>query len=762
MPNTEPAPLPGRSGAALEPYAQLVRALLPRASMLSVFDARGELYWSTEMAITAEMTGRIAAALRSEAHASLEPGQQCSVNGDPVYLFWLRRDDAAAGEVPFATVAVSFKPGNEQEPRPFSRVQALVRPAIECLRRELIARDEIRTLHSSLLEHDNDLALLLSVSGGDPRAEGADDLRSVLASATEHVNVGLAVLIVPEKGLVLIQASAHAPLDRGLLAKVHRHLLSVTQLRKDAVIINEISIGAVPGAEPKYRILACSVARADGRHMGVLALFRAASQPEFTPHQARLMQLLARRVAAVVAVNYDALTGLLTRSAFEQRARAVFEESGGKRNPWSALYIDMDRMHVINDNYGMHTGDRVIAQTGELIRARLPPGAFAARISGDRFAIFLPAALADAGKFAESLRAGAEQLGPVFGDGKMQISVSIGVADVDPHRKEFAHAFATAETACKAANDRGRNRVELFQEADESIVQRFTDINLIADVRDAIAENRLQLYAQLIVPLGAHSGPLHFEILLRMLNKDGETVGPDRFMSAALRYQLMPTIDRWVIAQSVAMLKPYAAQLANCPAVFTLNFSGQSLQQDAEFTDHVISVIKGSGLNPAMFCFELTESAAIGNLGRAELLMRGLRKLGCNIALDDFGTGLSSLAYLRSLPIGMVKIDGSFVRDVLRDPRADSMVHAIAQLARSMGLVTVAEYVETEEIRTRVTALGVDYGQGFAIAQPTPLCEVLAELPLYLAAAPRHRVGAAAASDGDDFSDFRLADAAVR
>src|SRR5208283_2205200 len=167
--------------------------------------------------------------------------------------------------------------------------------------------------------------------------------------------------------------------------------------------------------------------------------------------------------------------------------------------------------------------------------------------------------------------------------------------------------------------------------------------------------------------------------------------------------------------------------------VFTINFSGQSLQ-DAEFTEYVAGLIESSGLDPASLCFELTESAAIGNLGRAETLMRRLRKLGCNIALDDFGTGLSSLAYLRTLPIGMLKIDGSFVRDVLKDPRAESMVQAIAQLAHAMSLTTVAEYIETEEIRTRITALGVDYGQGFAIAKPTPLIDLLAELPLYAAA----------------------------
>jgi EAL domain-containing protein (putative c-di-GMP-specific phosphodiesterase class I) len=205
-------------------------------------------------------------------------------------------------------------------------------------------------------------------------------------------------------------------------------------------------------------------------------------------------------------------------------------------------------------------------------------------------------------------------------------------------------------------------------------------------------------------------------------------------MSAAKRYQLMPTIDRWVIGRAIEMLRPHAKLLESGSTVFAINFSGQSLQ-DGDFTEHVAKLIEESGINPAALCFELTESAAIGNLARAETLMRRLRKLGCNIALDDFGTGLSSLAYLRTLPIGILKIDGSFVRDVLKDPRAESMVQTIAQLARAMSLVTVAEYVETDEIRARVTALGVDFGQGFAIGKPEPLSDVLAELPLHVAAA---------------------------
>ncbi|HWG76158.1 MAG TPA: GGDEF domain-containing protein [Steroidobacteraceae bacterium] len=728
---------PGVAWTSLEPYVQVLRALLPRISHLSVFNASGELHWSSEMAVDPELMSLLPETLQAAENEPTSPGQQRMAGHEQAYFFWLRRDDGVPSAAPFAVVAIGCRPGGaEGDRRSFSFVHALVKPAIECLRRELMAREEILTLHTSLLEQDSDLEMLLSVSGSENKPEAVGDLKAIVASATEHLKAGLAAMIVPENGIALVQPSDREPLETSLVVKAHRHLLSMAKARRQAVIVNNMPLPA--GSGSVFRVLAAPILRADGTAVGVLALFRAESAAEFTAHHGRLTELLARRIASIIAHSYDALTGLLTRPAFEQRVRRSLEESAATLANWSALYIDINRLHLINDNCGMHVGDRVIAQLGELIRARVPPGALAGRISGDRFAILLPAAIPGATQFAEALRAGAEECGRSLGDGKVQVSISVGIAAIEARFKEFVHAFAAAETACKAANDRGRNRVEVYREADESIVRRFSDINLISDLRAAVAEQRLQLNAQSIVPLQG-GGPAHFEILLRMIDEKGAVVGPDHFMSAAKRYQLMPTIDRWVIGRAIEMLRPHAKLLETGSTVFAINFSGQSLQ-DADFTEHVAKLIEESGINPAALCFELTESAAIGNLAHAETLMRRLRKLGCNIALDDFGTGLSSLAYLRTLPINMLKIDGSFVRDVLKDSRAESMVQTIAQLARAMSLITVAEYVETDEIRARVTALGVDFGQGFAIGKPEPLTELLAELPLHVAAAAPHGV----------------------
>ena len=425
--------------------------------------------------------------------------------------------------------------------------------------------------------------------------------------------------------------------------------------------------------------------------------------------------------------SVDTLTGLYTRPAFESRVRLAVAGNESSAD-WSSLYINVDQLHVINDNFGMRVGDGILGQLGELLRGRLPAGAFAARISGDRFAAMLPGHLDDAERFGEALREAAEQLGNMQGNSRLRVSISIGVAALDSSESELMHSLAAAETACKAAKDRGRNRVEVYRANDVSLVRRFADINIAGQLHDAISAGRLRLDAQLILPFGngTHRRS-HYELLVRMLDEDGTAAGPDSFMSAAIRYQLMQSIDRWVIDTAVARLKSYADTFANGPFTFAINFSGQSLN-DESFSEFLLERIRSSGLPPDLFCFELTENTAVASVKRATELMRRLRALGCGIALDDFGTGLSSLSYLRELPVTMLKIDGSFVRDVIRDPRAESMVRAIAQLARTMSLATVAEYVETKEILARVATLGVDYGQGFAIARPVPLDDLLAEL----------------------------------
>jgi diguanylate cyclase (GGDEF)-like protein len=711
---------------SMEPYAQLVRSLLPRAASLSLFDSTGKLLWTSAQATNPDLFALVLQGIAAMEQDRDGLGLQVPLSDEgPGYIFWIRGENNAL----VAIAAIVCTPVRGNDLLPFSYVRDQLHPALELLRRDLLARANIESLNESLSARDKDLELLLSVTGSHPQATGPDDLRSLLANAASHLKCVLAGIVVPDKGLTLTHPDSG---DKGILARTQRQLLAITQTRRDPLVINKIATQAGQVAIP-YRILACPLRQGSGRTSGVLALFRKLEAPEFMGRDVHLADLVAHKIAASIETSYDALSGLLTRGALEQRVKLVYAEAGGKLQRWSLLYVDIDELHVINENFGMHVGDQAIAQIGDLLRKHLPGNSFASRISGDRFAIVMPSDINESAMFGEGLREGVTRLSTAGVDARFRLSISLGVAHFSGRDTDIGRALAEAESACKAAKDRGRNRLETFEDNDVSIIRRFTDINVATDVRSALAENRLRLEAQMILPFAAEKGRPHYEMLLRMLDPDGNSIGPDRFLSAALRYQMMPTIDRWVISTVIDLLRPRRELLMNAPVCFTINFSGQSLLDD-EFADYVIRSIETSRINPAVFCFELTESAAVASMSAAEALMSRLRKLGCGVALDDFGTGLSSLSYLRSMPVSMLKIDGSFVRDILRDERAESMVRAIAQLARAMNITTVAEYVETEEIRARVRTLGVDYGQGFAIARPVPVAEVLELIPVLAAA----------------------------
>ncbi len=399
------------------------------------------------------------------------------------------------------------------------------------------------------------------------------------------------------------------------------------------------------------------------------------------------------------------------------------------------LYLDLDRMHVVNDNFGMHVGDELISKVAEVLRKKPRPGALAARIAGDRFAVFLPdCALEFAHQIGDMLRRQASELTYLRGEGTVQVSMSVGAAELQDSQNPLAHGLANAELACKAAKDRGRNRVEIFQDADQSIMRRHTDVLVVQRLHDALANDRFVLFAQPILPLTSERTEPRFELLLRMVAEDGELLPPEKFLSAAERYQMLPAIDRWVVKHALAALASHADVLRGRGMSFSMNISGPSIASE-DFLEFLETSIRESGLPPEALCFELTETAAVSNLARADRLMQRLRTLGVSFALDDFGTGLSSLVYLKSLPVSILKIDGAFVRDACTNQRTEAMVRAIAQMARTMGMETVAEYVETDELRTRMASLGVDFGQGFAIGRPVPLPDVLGDLALYEAMA---------------------------
>jgi diguanylate cyclase (GGDEF)-like protein len=718
---------------SLEPYGQLIRMLMPRALSVDFFGPDGEPNWSSSTMTSTNLPALVADARKGE--GGTQEGLFGKLDdGTPVYLFRICDDSGAL----LAVISVTTR-ADANEARPWSFVHSLLRPALEILQRELAARASIGQLSQNLEVRDKDLDLLVAITsdaqtGDDDMVEGeTDELRWIVQRSIEHLGCLFGALVIPEKGIAICRAAPGTAASQSteVLTRTHRHLLTWAQLQGKTLVVNKVTANSSAAALP-YKILSSPVRQSSSRVVGFFALFRTENMADFDHRHTRIARLLARKIAAVMQANYDSATGLLTRAAFERHAEAALKHA--TTDSHCVVYADIDQLHEINENYGMHVGDAVIARVGELTRRTAHPRVVSARISGDRFALLLPDCELDKGaEVARALCEAARRLQhETSGDSSPEVSLSIGVAPLRGSGAKLDHTLAAAEVACKAAKDRGRSRVEVFEEADESIIRRHTDINVAVQLREALRCGRFRLDLQPILPLqGGHKEP-HFEILLRMLSDDGHSIAPEKFLSAATRYQLMPAIDRWVIEHAIALLAENAALLRQHAACFTINIAGPSLAQ-ADFGDFVENAVRSSGLPSDSFCFELTETAAVANMGRAEVFMRRLRDLGCQFALDDFGTGFSSLAYLKALPVSMLKIDGSFVRDVLIDARSQSMVRAIAQLARTMCMETVAEYVETEEIRRRVAALGVDYGQGFCLGKPQPVAEVLKDLPVFVA-----------------------------
>jgi len=307
------------------------------------------------------------------------------------------------------------------------------------------------------------------------------------------------------------------------------------------------------------------------------------------------------------------------------------------------------------------------------------------------------------------------------------VSISCGVAALVAMPQGLARALAAAELACKSAKKHGRNRVEQYACEDESMMRRHEDVVAVGQLRCAIKSDRLLLYAQRIVPLQKRELPESYEILLRLRGPDESIIAPGALITAAQRYQLLPAVDRWVGERALQMLTPYRGMLRSRGISVSINLSGQSIGDEAfiaRFTDQ----LRAANLPRGSIFVEITEQAAVTNLARANDMVQRLNAMGCRLALDDFGTGTNSLTNLKSLDVARVKIDGSFVRDILTSQRSRATVRAVVELARGFGIDTVAEFVETKEVAKAVRELGVDYAQGYAFSIPEPLQDVLERL----------------------------------
>ncbi|MCH9694680.1 MAG: EAL domain-containing protein [Gammaproteobacteria bacterium] len=711
---------------------KLLHSLVPRAQIFCFYDNAKQCAWSSDSAEDYEIDNFVSdlprevlmelAEQRDVLSRTLPSGrtvvalpvfdEQQALAGLLIALF--SRNDGKSS---------SFNPG---------LLKNILEPAIDVIGESLRVSKQTRSLERHSDDVEKELSFVYDV---DEKIHGSSGRHSSLAQLVgrsgRYLEINYSVLLIPSKRIrVSATHSSWKTVNRKVLDRyLIDHLLPKLAGQRRPVIF-EIPPMKTDGelAADGYQALLCPVLDKQGNVEGMLAQLGRVDNSKFSRNDRRFMSYICRKVEYVIEQSFDAMTGLMNRSGFETQlgeSGAALKKNGDAHQ---VIYFDLDNLQLVNDTFSREAGDEVILRFARLLEDDLPKSAVLSRLTGDDFCMLLTHAESEAAvEYAKEVRARMDSLRYLEGDKSLQVTMSVGIAAFTRSGSDGAGALTSARMACDSAKAHGRDRVEVFDEDDRSIVRRIDDMQLVASIQRALDSDEFELMAQPISALAKGARDIRYEVLLRMDDGDGGRVSTSALFSAAERYHMMPQIDRWVVSRSIAKLAEHREFLIESGATFAINLSGQTLG-DVDILEFIESEIDNSGLPSSSLCFEITESAAVSNLKKAQSFINKLRKRGCEISLDDFGAGLSSFAYLKSFNVDTLKIDGGFIRDITVNRISESMVAAITQVANVMELKTVAEYVETKGARKLVKKLGVDFAQGHVIGKPLPLVSTLAEL----------------------------------
>ncbi len=422
--------------------------------------------------------------------------------------------------------------------------------------------------------------------------------------------------------------------------------------------------------------------------------------------------------------DHDQLTGLLNRYAFDSRLQQLL----ASQQQAILCYIDMDQFKLVNDSCGHLAGDELLRHVANILATDLAEQDVLARIGGDEFClIYIGCSLLQATNKLQQLFGRISAFRFRWEQKIFTVAASIGVLELSGQHLNTVDVLKAADSACYFAKSAGRNRYHIVNAGAAELNHRQNELDLVSLIQQAIDQHQFELYYQLIVPLQAQGGGVHYEMLLRLKDNQGKAVSPAVFIPLAERFGLMQHIDRWVFNQVLDSLEAHPAHLDELEKV-AINLSGLSLG-DEQLLSHILQRFAGSRVPPAKICFEITETAAVTNMASAGRFIQALKQIGCRFALDDFGAGMSSFSYLKNMAVDFVKIDGSFVRNMALDATDYAMVKAIAEIAVSLGKTTIAEFVTDQQVSQLLTELGVAYGQGYALHQPQPWLALLTAAP---------------------------------
>jgi len=463
------------------------------------------------------------------------------------------------------------------------------------------------------------------------------------------------------------------------------------------------------------RFSSAPITAASRRPLGTIVVFHDISQ----------IREMAQQL--IWQASHDALTGLVNRREFERRLVALIETARSKGREHALMFMDLDNFKAVNDTCGHGAGDEFLRQLTAVMLTRMRGSDTLARLGGDEFGALLESCPLDqALRIAHAMRETVREFRFVWENKTFSVGTSIGLVPIGAASGNLHELLALADASCYEAKNKGRDRVQVYRPQEGDAAGKHSELQLVSQINRAFELGEFRLFRQRIVPLAqsATQQP-YYEVLVRMVDRSGALVPPTGFMPAAERYNLLTSIERWVISALVEYLHRQwqAGVIPHQPApdgtrgYYAVNLSGASIN-DRSFPEFLRKLLTRYELPHGLLCFEITETTAISNLNKAAELMHELKGMGYRFALDDFGTGMSSFAYLKYLPVDYLKIAGMFVKDMAEDAMDCAIVEAINRISHILGMQTVAESVENAQTLERVKALQVDFAQGYYIAEP--------------------------------------------
>ncbi|NNE61581.1 MAG: EAL domain-containing protein [Woeseia sp.] len=707
----------------------LLMSLVPRAKSFIFYDAECHVAWKSDSSADYEVD-RFIAEQPDDILNGTKYGGTCIRStlptGRTVLLLRVRTNDGIALGV---LAAIFSRNAGKASWFDAQAIEQALLPIADVIAESVQLRVKLGSIVGIADAAETELQFLYQL---DQNVHGVARSHSGLAQLVSHsgryLGVAYSVLLLPAKRIrISATHSTWKDVDRKALDSSMLETLFPRLQDQHEPVIFEVPAreNSTNKAEMGYQVMLCPMLDARGNVEGAIAQVGRVSGEPFSARHIRLMAHIARKAEHVITQSFDAMTGLMNRSGFDGQLEESSKNLEGSDGAHQLLHFDVDNLQLVNDSFGHEAGDDVIRRFAQLIESVLPRNGCAARLTADEFVVLLTqSSCKDAEDFANLIRKQTDQLRYLQGDKSLQVTVSVGIAEFEPGSDEPANSLRDARIACQSAKDHGRDRVEIYDHKDQSIIRRNDDMQLVTDIQRALESDGLELYAQAIESLAPDGGAPYFEILLRMRGINGEMVPSGALFSAAERYQLMPQIDRWVVSTTLKSLRAHLDYLTQTGATIAVNLSGQSLSDD-DIRLFIEEEITASGIPPGALCFEITESAAVANHKKAQAFIDALRHYGCKFSLDDFGAGLSSFAYLKTFKVDTLKIDGSFIVDIDENVISESMVAAITQVAKVMELTTVAEFVETNQTKTLLRKIGVDFAQGYGVGKPMPLAEAL-------------------------------------